>query len=84
MDTNQAPKPVHPLRAFRQMRGMSQDALANVLGCSQTLVCLIESGHKRVSLNNAADWESKTGIPRMALLYPDQYPVNVAAVARAA
>ena len=53
---------------------MTQAGLAEVLGCSQSLVALIESGKRSVSRANAEAWSEKTGIPVMALMFPEHAP----------
>lgn len=64
----------HPLLTFREASDLSQQGLADLLGCSQSLVAHIELGERTVSKDNAAEWEEKTGIPRMSLLYPEEFP----------
>ena len=68
----------HPIQTYRQQKQWSQQELADFLVCSQTLVSLIEVGERSVSKDNAEGWEAKTGIPRLSLLYPDQYPYELA------
>lgn len=65
----------HPLQAYREAQELTQKGLADVLGCSQSLVALIESGERGVSKANAETWEEKTGIPRLSLMFPGEYPL---------
>jgi transcriptional regulator with XRE-family HTH domain len=69
----------HPLEAFREERELSQQGLADLLGCSQSLVAHIEAGNREVTKDNAEKWEEVTGIPRLSLLYPKDYPYPAAA-----
>jgi len=41
---------VHPVRVWREYRGMTQEALAGAAGISKSYLSLIESGRKRGSL----------------------------------
>lgn len=64
----------HPLHAYRESRQLTQKGMADLLGCSQTLISLIENGDRSVSKDNAEKWEGATGIPRLTLMFPDEYP----------
>lgn len=57
----------HPLLAYREERRLSQLELAEKLKVSRQLIGLIESGERRVSPYNAAEWEAALGIPRETL-----------------
>lgn len=64
----------HPLRAYRETHGLTQSGLAEILECSQGFIALVEGGHRSLSKLTAEEWEKKTGIPRHALMFPDEYP----------
>lgn len=57
----------HPLRQYREEHELSQEQLGALLGVSRAMVGLIESGARRVSSDDLAEWEAKTGIPREKL-----------------
>lgn len=57
----------NPLRSYREKRGLSQQALAELLGVSRGLVSLIETGERQITPKNAKDWEPKLGISRAKL-----------------
>lgn len=69
----------HPIQTYREARKLNQADLAKLLGCSPSLISLIESGEREVTRDNAEAWESVTGIPRLSLLYPDEFPYQLAA-----
>lgn len=58
---------LNPLRKYREANGLTQQELADVLGCSRGLVSLIESGARAITPENADAWEPKIGIPRSKL-----------------
>lgn len=47
----------HPLRTYRNSIGITQEQLADVLGVSFALVNHIENGRRRVTPENAIEWE---------------------------
>lgn len=57
----------HPLLAYREKHHLSQQELADKLHVSRQLIGLIESGERRVSPDNAVEWEAILGIPREVL-----------------
>lgn len=64
----------HPLQAYREANELTQQQMADLLGCSQSLVALIEGGDRQVSKAHAEAWEKKTEIPRLSLMYPKEFP----------
>jgi len=60
----------HPFRRYRNKQNLSQEQLAEKLGVSRQMVGLIEAGDRRVTAENAIEWERVTGIQR-ALLCPE-------------
>lgn len=61
----------HPVRAYREKNGLTQSALAEVLGCSQSHIALVESGKRGLSREMAREWAERTGLDPMVLLWPD-------------
>ncbi|WP_394136897.1 helix-turn-helix transcriptional regulator [Cytobacillus oceanisediminis] len=49
------------IRFIRQSRGLSQQELADLLGVSKTLVCLIEKNKKNISDNVSKKFRSTFG-----------------------
>ncbi len=66
----------HPLHVFREAGDLTQQGMADLLGCSQSLIALIESGERGVTKVHAEAWEKTTGIPRLSLMYPEEFPWN--------
>lgn len=64
----------HPFLVYRESHGLTQQQLAELLDCSQPLVALIEGFERDVQKDRAEDWEKKTGIPRLSLMYPKEFP----------
>jgi transcriptional regulator with XRE-family HTH domain len=62
-----ASKQQNPIRQYREQHGLSQEAMAEVLGVSRGLVSLIETGERPITPENAKEWEPKLGIPRETL-----------------
>jgi DNA-binding XRE family transcriptional regulator len=63
---------MHPFEAYRRRRNppMTQTALAKVLGVTRAMVCSIESGKRRPSVDLMISAAVRTGIPP-AQLRPD-------------
>lgn len=61
---------VHPLRAYRDARGISQQEFANSLGVLRTTVARWEGGTRKISKNKLSEISEKTGI-KPAELRPD-------------
>lgn len=57
----------HPIKTYRETHAMTQAQLAAVLGCSDATITHIENGRRRVTPENAIEWELKTGISRAKL-----------------
>lgn len=57
----------HILRAYRTKNNLSRQELRVKLGCSYSLIQLIEDGRKRVTPEKAVQWETILGIPREKL-----------------
>jgi len=58
----------NPLSSYRKKHKLSQQALADKLGISRQLVGLIESGERRITPDNAVEWEQKLGVSREFLM----------------
>lgn len=59
----------HPLKSFRDQRGITQSDLAAILGVTQSQVSHWESGFREICPSRAMDIEEQTGISA-ALLCP--------------
>ncbi len=57
----------HPLKQYRADHALTQGQLAEVLGVSDATITHIENGRRRVTPENAIEWEEKIGIPRARL-----------------
>jgi transcriptional regulator with XRE-family HTH domain len=68
---------MHPLRQYRTDHELSQKQLADLLGVSDATITHIETGKRRVTPENAIEWESKTGVSR-EVLCPEIFGVKVA------
>ena len=66
--------PNHVLRTYLSSNGISQLALAKKVGVSQGLVSSWLFGVNSISPRIAERLERAIGIPRLALLYPDEHP----------
>lgn len=66
--------PVEKLRAFAQQKGLSQEALAETLGCAQPHVSRILRGKKRVGLKLATSIERATSGAIKAVDWADDVP----------
>jgi len=58
---------VHPLRAYRSENGLTQGMLAEILGVSDATITHIENGRRRITPENAKDWENKIPISKEIL-----------------
>ena len=65
--------PNHVLRTYMNSHGVSQLALAKKVGVSQGLVSSWLSGINAITPRIAERLEREIGIPRMALIYPDEH-----------
>src|SRR5262245_34037760 len=59
--------PIHPLKAYRDRRGLTQVALARALGVSKITISRWETGARRIDGALVAEVAQKTGIARDAL-----------------
>lgn len=53
----------HPLKAWRDGRGLTQEAAAEELGLNEPTLSRYENGRRTPSLARAAKLSEKTGIP---------------------
>lgn len=53
----------HPLRSWREDRGLKQEAAAELLGITKPTLSRYETGSRTPSLAQAAKLSEKTGIP---------------------
>ncbi|MDR0843046.1 MAG: helix-turn-helix domain-containing protein [Acidobacteriota bacterium] len=60
------------LMDYMRERGMTEPEAAQVFGVSQTTVNLVKRGLRRMSPEMASRVSAITGIPRLALLYPNE------------
>ncbi len=56
------------LRCVRKARNYTQLELADLSGCSNKLICLLERGHRVPSLRNILDLSSALGVPAAWLI----------------
>jgi transcriptional regulator with XRE-family HTH domain len=56
------------LRAYRQARGLSQEAFADVLGVHRTYMGSIERGERNLTLKSVERIASRIGLDPLALL----------------
>ncbi len=61
---------MHPLRAYREASGLSQEALGERVGVTKASLSRIESGDQKPSIGLAQRIEKETGgaVPRWLLL----------------
>lgn len=57
----------HPLKAYRDHRGQTQDALAKELGVSSITVSRWETGMRKIDRKKLSDISQRTGIPKRVL-----------------
>lgn len=71
----------HPLRAFRDANGhLSQEAAAAIVGISQAMWSLLESGKKHASPRVAKRIERLIGVPADSLMDLDDNEVDAIGV----
>ena len=58
---------VHPLRTYRSENHLTQGMLAEILGVSDATITHIENGRRRITPENAKDWEKKIPISKEVL-----------------
>jgi transcriptional regulator with XRE-family HTH domain len=58
------------LRLYREARGLSQEAFADILGFHRTYMGAIERGERNLSLKSLERIASRIGIDPLALLQP--------------
>jgi transcriptional regulator with XRE-family HTH domain len=59
------------LRAYRDARGLSQEAFAEVLGVHRTYMGGVERGERNLTLKSLERIAGRIGIEPLALLTPD-------------
>lgn len=57
----------HPLKAYRDQNGITQDALAKELGVSSITVSRWETGMRKIARDKLTSVAEKTGIPKREL-----------------
>jgi DNA-binding XRE family transcriptional regulator len=57
----------HPLRSYRSEKKLTQGMLAEILGVSDATITHIENGRRRITPENAKDWEKKIPISKEIL-----------------
>lgn len=57
----------HPLKTYRDERGLTQDALAKELGVASVTVSRWETGARKIDDDKLPDVAAKTGIPKSEL-----------------
>lgn len=60
----------HPLREYRSEHGLTQGQLAAILGVSDATITHIETGRRRITPENAREWEVKLSLSK-AVLCPE-------------
>lgn len=60
-------EPIHPLKAFRQREGLSQEAFAELIGVDRVTVARWETGQREIGKEHLPVVSAKTGIPRREL-----------------
>jgi transcriptional regulator with XRE-family HTH domain len=64
----------HNLRTYREARGLSQEAMADVLGVHRTYMGGIERGERNLTLKSLERIASRLDLDPMTLLLPDDRP----------
>jgi transcriptional regulator with XRE-family HTH domain len=59
------------LRAYRKARGLSQEALADVLGVHRTYMGSVERGERNVTLQTLERIAERLGVEPLTLLAPN-------------
>lgn len=59
------------LRAYREARGLSQEAFADVLGVHRTYMGGVERGERNLTLKSLERIAERIGVEPIALLHPD-------------
>lgn len=57
----------HPIKTYREKAGLTQKQLASILGVSDATITHIENGRRRVTPENAKEWESKIPVSKADL-----------------
>ena len=57
----------HPLKAYRERNGLTQGQLAEILGVSDATITHIENWRRRVTPENAKEWETIVPISKSVL-----------------
>ena len=58
---------IHPLKSYRNVKGLTQGELAAILGVSDATITHIENGRRRITPENAIKWEGLIEIDRARL-----------------
>jgi transcriptional regulator with XRE-family HTH domain len=61
----------HNLRAYRQARGLSQEAFADVLGVHRTYMGGVERGERNLTLKSLERIAQRINVDPITLLQPD-------------
>jgi transcriptional regulator with XRE-family HTH domain len=61
----------HNLRAYRQARGLSQEAFADVLGVHRTYMGGVERGERNLTLKSLERIAQRIDVDPITLLQPD-------------
>jgi transcriptional regulator with XRE-family HTH domain len=60
----------HNLRAYRDARGLSQEAFADVLEIHRTYMGSVERGERNLTLKSVERFAARIGVDPLALLQP--------------
>lgn len=60
------------LREIRQKRGLSQEAMASLLGTSKQVVSRYELGQRTPKISTLKEWAKKLGVPEERLLKTEE------------
>ena len=63
------------LKAWRNLRNVTQVELAKAVGCSDTLIALIETGRRQPSIENAEAIAAALGVDLEAFAFVTSVPV---------